>query len=165
MSRQTPFARAFVPWIAEWSRMGLSGTQERVLLLLVSRMESDGRGGWVAWFPRAEMSEVLELSEETVRRAIRHLVEKGAIKRIGKAYSSTVQKYKLMPNYKGGISGHPIKTERGAQSDQKGVPSTPIKGVSPGIPIRTKECASASLSQPSARNRYKQADGTDNAVL
>ena len=161
MSKQTPFARAFVPWVAEWSRMGLSGTQERVMLLLVSRMESDGRDGWVAWFPRAEMADVLGISEETVRRAIRHLVDKGALKRIGKAYNSTAQKYKLMPSYKGGIAGHLINTERGAHGDQKGVPRAPIKGVSTGTPIRKKECASASLSQPSAKEIY----GKNNPIL
>lgn len=161
MSKQTPFARAFVPWVSEWSRMGLSGTQERVLLLLVSRMESDGRGGWTSWFPRAEMADVLGLSEETVRRAIRHLVDKGALKRIGKAYNSTAQKYKLMPAYKGGITGHPNKLERGAQHDHEGVPRTPIKGVSSGTPIRNKECGSASSSQPTAREKY----GINNPVL
>ena len=37
--RRTQFAMAFVPWIEEWQRMELSGTQTRVMLMMASRME------------------------------------------------------------------------------------------------------------------------------
>lgn len=165
MSRQTPFARAFVPWVAEWSRMGLSGTQERVLLLLISRMEPDGKGRWYAWYPRAEMADALGLKEDTVRKAIIALREKGALQTCGKSYSGKCQRYQIMPNAKGYLSV-PTILKKGVPTDaEKGSPGVPKRGVYTGLPIRIKECASASLSQPSARNRYKQADGTENAVL
>ncbi len=165
MSRQTPFARAFVPWIAEWSRMGLSGTQERVLLLLVSRMEPDGRGGFTSWFPRAEMAATLGLSELTIRNAINALVGKGVLKRLGKAYKSTAQKYQIMPTHKGYLTSDPIKTQRGCSGGSKGVAQVVPKGTSPATPLRTKECASASSSQPSAREIYRNKDGSINPVL
>lgn len=165
MSRQTPFARAFVPWVAEWSRMGLSGTQERVLLLLISRMEPDGRGGFTSWFPRTEMASVLGLSELTIKDAINALVRKGALVRLGKSYKSNTQKYQIMPGYKGEVATIPFNGQRGGSGTSNGVALALPKGRSGATPLRTKECASASLSQPSARNRYKQADGTENAVL
>ena len=165
MSRQTPFARAFVPWIAEWSRMGLSGTQERVLLLLISRMEPDGKGRWLSWFPREEMADTLALSETTVRHAVKALADKGAIRRVGKSYNGKAQKYELMPKFKGVVNATPFKVERGTQDGHKGVPETAIKGASTATPLRTKECASASSSQPSAREIYRNKDGSINPVL
>lgn len=165
MSRQTPFARAFIPWIAEWSHMGLSGTQERVLLLLVSRMEPDGRGGFTSWFPRAEMAEVLGLSELTIRNATNALVGKGALRRLGKSYKSTAQKYQIMPECKGYLMGTPINAQRGCSGGSKGVARTVPKGTSPATPLRTKEGASASSSQPSAREIYRNRDGSINPVL
>lgn len=165
MSRQTPFARAFVPWIAEWSRMGLSGTQERILLLLVSRMESDGKGRWYSWYPRVEMADALGLKEDTVRKAIVSLREKGALQTCGKSYSGKCQRYQLMPNVKGCLSV-PTITKKGVPTDaEKGSPDVPKWGVSTGTPLRRKECASASSSQPSAREIYRNKDGSINPVL
>ena len=167
--RQTQFARAFIPWIAEWSKMGLSGTQTRVLLLLASRMEQDEMGHWTAWFPREEMADTLGLSERTIRRTVRILVEKKAISRVGKAYNGIVQKYKIMPAYKGvpimspfkeGVPiMSPFKGERGAQSGRKGVPEKAIKGDTPGTPIRTLECASPSLDSGERKKEKQPADG------
>ena len=165
MSRQTPFARAFVPWIAEWSRMGLSGTQERILLLLVSRMEPDGNGGFTSWFPRAEMAVALDLSELTIKDAINALVRKGALARLGKSYKSTAQKYQIMPVYKGEVVAIPFRDKRGGSDTSNGVAMALPKGRSGATPLRTKECASASSSQPSAREIYRNRDGSINPVL
>jgi DNA-binding MarR family transcriptional regulator len=165
MSKQTRFARAFIPWVSAWSEMGLSGTQERVLLLLISNMEPDGHGGFTSWYPRAEMANVLGLSEVTVKNAINALIRKDAIRRLGKSYRGRAQKYVIMPRSKGVVTSNPNHSERGYSGGPNGVATTVPKGLPTATPSRTLECASASLSQPSARNRYKQADGTDNAVL
>ena len=165
MSKQTRFARAFIPWVSAWSEMGLSGTQERVLLLLISNMEPDGRDGFTSWYPRADMAVALGLSELTIKDAINALIRKGEIKRPGKSYRGRAQKYVIMPHSKGVVTSNPNHSERGGSDTPNGVALALPKGRSTATPSRLLECASASLSQPSARNRYKQADGTDNAVL
>lgn len=161
MSKQTPFARAFVPWVAEWSRMGLSGTQERVMLLLVSRMEPDGNGGFTSWYPRIEMAAALNLSELTIKDAVNALVRKGALIRLGKSYKSTAQKYQIMPGYKGEVVANPFRNKRGGSGTSNGDALTLPKGRSGATPLRKKECAPASLSQPSAKEIY----GKNNPIL
>lgn len=165
MSKGTQFAMAFVPWVESWGEMGLSGTQMRVLLLLMANMQRDKHGNFYAWRQRSEIANILGLREETVRKAISALKDKGAIKIKGKSYSGRCQEYWIMPKIKVALQIPPI-SEKGCPTDaEKGTPHVPKRGVPTGPPIIPIDGASASLSQPSARNRYKQADGTENAVL
>lgn len=97
-AREAPFARAFVAWVAEWQRAGLSGTQERVLLMLCSRMEPDGAGGFTSWYPRGEMAERLGVPPQTVSNAVRALTRRGFLAvaaRARRGARSTV--YRVMP--------------------------------------------------------------------
>lgn len=139
-----PFARAFVPWVAEWQRAGLSGTQERVLLLLISRMEEQGDGSFTTWYPRAEISATLGISPNTARNAIRGLRGKGIIERIKDAGRRACPHYRIMPVEKGTRSAPPFAEKgtrsappflpaethrlRSSEGEQKGYPlSTPSK--------------------------------------
>lgn len=147
MSRQTRFARAFEPWIAEWAEAGLSGTQERVMLLLAANMEHNSRGQFESWMPREEMAEILGLSAVTVRNAIRALVKMGMLKPIGKAYRGMAQKYILMPTGKGYRHRTPIVTKGGATEVRKGVLERSQRGTSTAPPTRTLEGACAAPSR------------------
>lgn len=146
MSKQTRFARAFVPWITEWARADLSGTQERVMLLLIANMQSMGNGKFKAWCPRAEMAELLGLSETTVRNAIRALIRKGMLKKAGAAYNGKAQEYFLMPTGKGYPSSTPITKKRGCCGGTKGGAPEVHKGTSPAPPTRPLEGATTAPS-------------------
>ena len=124
MSRQTRFARAFVPWITEWADAGLSGTQERVMLLLIANMESMGGGRFKSWCPRAEMASALGVSEDAIRKAVRVLIAKGMLKRIGNAHNGKVQQYQIMPP-KGGTTVPPSLREGGTSVPRKGGTAVP----------------------------------------
>lgn len=142
--------------------MKLSGTQMRVLLLLISRMEPDGNGGWVAWYPRDEMAELLGLSERTIHDVMIDLKAKGAIKTYKSSHRGLCQRYQIMPDVKVSAYRHP-KEEKGVPTErQKGCPENVQRGRSTGTPLRkARYGASASLSQPSAeeeerRRRYAE---------
>ena len=165
MSRQTQFAMAYEPWICEWAKAGLSSTQISVMLLLVAYMQEEEDGRFTSWRSRVEMAEMLGKSEKTIRNAVQALKRQGFLLPIGKSYNGRVQKYVVMPTGKGYPHRTPIKSKGCAARGRKGVPERAERVPATAHPIRTSECASASLSQPSARNRYKQADGTENAVL
>lgn len=156
MSRQTRFARAFEPWIAAWSRMKLSGTQERVLLLLIEEMERDANGNFTAWRPRREIADILGLSEETVRQAIKGLKQKGAIQQVGTSRINRCQRYKIMAAKVGGLETPPIIEKRGVYGHQRGGSSTTIEGGTPDPPTRSVEGATAAPSKvlPSAKELY-----------
>lgn len=165
MSKQTRFARAFVPWIAEWADAGLSGTQERVMLLLIANMESMGGGRFKSWCPRAEMASALGVSEDAIRKAVRVLISKGMLKRIGNAHNGKVQQYQIMPP-KGGNNSTPIIEGRGYQRSQKGGNSVPIKGGTAVPPNRLLEGACAAPSRegrPSAGEIDYGARSAENA--
>lgn len=155
-TRQTRFARAFVPWIAEWSRAGLSGTQERVMLLLATHMERGGDGQYTAWMPRSEMAEVLGVSELTVRDAIQKLKRKGMLKMLGGAHCGRAQKYVLMPTGKGYAQRLPIKEKGCAEELKKGVLTHSERVSATAHPSRTLEGATAAPSKvlPSAKELY-----------
>lgn len=162
MASSTQFARTYVPWIEEWARMKLSGTQMRVLLLLISRMEPDGNGGWVAWYPRDEMAELLGLSEVTVRNTLTSLKEKGAIKTLRAAHRGWCQRYQIMPKIKVHPYSKPNQEKGSATEVRKGLPEQCQRVTSTADPLRkARYGASASLSQPSAeeeerRRRYAE---------
>lgn len=152
MSKQTRFARAFEPWIAEWAEVGLSGTQERVMLLLAANMERNAKGQFEAWRPRAEMAEILGVSEVTVRNTVKALARKGLLKPVGKSYKGTVQRYVLMPTGKGYRRSTPIITKGGAVEVSKGVLERSQRGTATAPPTRPLEGASDAPSRvrPSA---------------
>lgn len=151
MSKQTRFARAFEPWIAEWAKAGLSGTQTRVLLLLIANMEESANGQFTSWRPRAEMAEILGLSEITVRNAILALSRLGMIKKVGKAYNGKAQKYLIMPGKKRVPAQQPHSGERVPNLGTKGYLPSVLKGTSTATPTRTLEGASTSYSRSSAK--------------
>lgn len=155
MSRQTRFARAFEPWVSEWSKAGLSGTQERVLLLLIMNMERDGQGEFTAWRSRKEISYMLGLSESQVRKAVRALISKGMIEAVGKSHSGRCQRYKIMPK-KGYPHRAPIYEKGGPEMVKKGALEGSKRGVLSGPPTRSVEGATAAPSKvlPSARELY-----------
>lgn len=122
-AREAPFARAFIAWVAEWQRAGLSGTQERVLLMLCSRMEPDGAGGFTSWYPRGEMAGRLGVPPQTVSNAVRALRRKGflaVLARARRGARSTV--YRVMP-------GHGPVTRRAQPTEDVGYPPGTTKTV------------------------------------
>lgn len=147
MSKQTRFARAFEPWIAAWSRMKLSGTQERVLLLLMAGMERDANGAYTAWRPRREIADILGLSENTVREAIQALKRKGIIEPIGPSHAKCCQRYKIMPRKKGGLQTPPIIEKGWSTGSKKGGLSPSKRVVSTDHPTRSVEGDSPSLGR------------------
>lgn len=152
MSKQTRFARAFEPWIAEWAEAGLSGTQERVMLLLAANMERNSRGEFEAWRPRSEMAAILGKSENTIRNCIQQLVRMGMLERVGESYKSKVQRYVLMP-CKGYRYRVPIETKGYLPSVPKGTSRAVPKGTEGKYPIRPTDgaCAAPSVDgRPSA---------------
>lgn len=151
MSKQTRFARAFEPWIAEWAKAGLSGTQTRVLLLLIANMEESANGQFTSWRPRAEMAEILGVSEYAVRNAISALSNLGMIKKVGKAYNGKAQKYIIMPKPKGYTSSNPINDKGYTSRVRKGTRRSVLKGTPVVYPTRTLEGASTSYSRSSAK--------------
>ena len=153
MSRQTRFARAFEPWIAEWAEAGLSGTQERVMLLLAANMERNSRGEFEAWRPRSEIAAILGKSENTIRNCIQQLVKMGMLERVGESYRSKVQRYILMPR-KGYRNRVPIETKGYRTSVPKGTSRAVPKGTEGRYPTRPLEgaCAAPSVKgRPGAR--------------
>lgn len=154
MSKQTRFARAFEPWISAWSRMKLSGTQERVLLLLIEEMDRDANGNFTAWRPRREMADILGLSEETVREAIRGLKQKGAIEPVGASRINRCQRYKIMAGKVGGVANPPIVEKRGVQRPQRGGSNTPIEGGTTDPPTRSVEGDSPSSGRAVPRKKH-----------
>lgn len=146
MTKATRFARAFEPWIAEWSRLGLSGTQERVLLLLIMNMERDANGEYTAWKPRREISEMLGLSERQVRKAVDALKAKGAIEVVGKSHSGCCQRYRIMPK-KGAPHRVPIYEKGSPERDKKGPLEGPKRVPLSGGPTRSIEGASPSYGR------------------
>lgn len=161
MGKGTQFAMAFVPWVESWSQMGLSGTQMRVLLLLIANMQRDKHGNFYAWRQRSEIAATLGLRDETVRKAIAALKDKGAIKIKGKSYSGRCQEYWIMPKIKVALQ-IPTFSEKGYPTDaEKGTPDVPKRGVSTGHPIIPIDGGSASSGQPTAKQKY----GINNPVL
>lgn len=140
-TRQTPYARAFIPWIAEWHASGLSGTQERVMLLLVSRMGRDSNGWWTSVFPRSEMCSVLGISDKTAKDAVRKLKEKGLISPVGKSHNGTAQRYRIMPRSEGVAYDGPQKNKGVAETVRKGWPERYERGTSTATPLRSKKKA------------------------
>lgn len=154
MSRQTRFARAFEPWIAEWAEAGLSGTQERVMLLLAANMERNGKGQFESWRPRTEMAEILGVSEFTVRDAIQALRRKGMIVKSGYSHRGKAQKYILMPCGKGYPPRQPINEKGSAEALRKGSVSHSQRVSATANPTRPLEGACAAPSsegRPGAR--------------
>lgn len=156
MSKQTRFARAFEPWIAEWSKAGLSGTQERVMLLLAANMERDEKGSFVTIRSRSEIAQILGMSEVTIRNAVKALARKGMIQKVGKAYNGNAQKYVLMPRNKGGAERVQIIDKGGSTENRKGVPQRSRRGTSTAPPIRELDSGSGSLSRPTAQENERQ---------
>lgn len=158
--KRTQFAMAFVPWIEEWQRMELSGTQTRVMLMMASRMERSPEGCW-SYFSRSEMAERLGVSERTVKNAIDSLKKKGALSLKGYGSRGHCQEYWLMPGIdvvygdkpeKGTLTSIP-NVKGYATEGQKGTPgSIPYdkgyaaegrKGTLPSIPPYIPEAYSA----------------------
>lgn len=145
--RGTPYARAFLPWIADWSKAKLSGTQTNVMLLLVSRMERNDRGEWTAVFPRAEICEILGIADTTAKETIRALKRKGLIEIVGKSFNGRCQRYRLMPNsrrvvYAPAYGGSPKTphTNKGESEDVSlGSPDTDGRVICPDTPLRSKK--------------------------
>lgn len=83
--RSGPFAMIYLPWIQVMARAGRDGTtrhgprkgtlpnKHAVLLLLLTRRESDKHGNAWAWYPAAEMAATLGLSVGQVYEATRAL--------------------------------------------------------------------------------------------
>lgn len=152
MSKQTRFARAFEPWIDEWAEAGLSGTQERVMLLLAANMERNSRGEFESWRPRSEMAAILGKSEHTIRNAIQQLVKMGMLEKSGYSHRGKVQTYILMPR-KGYRHRVPIETKGYQTSVRKGTSRTVPKGTKDRYPTRPTDgaCAAPSVDgRPSA---------------
>lgn len=129
------------------------------MLLLVSRMERDERGRWTAVFPRSEMCGVLGLSDKTVKDAVRRLKAHGFIEPVGKSFSGTAQRYRVMPN--GVAPAVPLKgVAREVPQNRKGVAETVRKGwleryergTATATPIRSKKKEGASPA-PSCEGR------------
>lgn len=169
MSKQTRFARAFEPWIAEWSKLGLSGTQERVLLMLIMNMESDSRGEFSAWRPRREVADMLGLSERQVRKAVDALKAKGVIETVGKSHSGCCQRYRIMPR-KGHPQRDPIQEKGSPERAKKGPLGGPKRGPLTGDPTRSVEGATTAPStegRSSARHEvdYERMDEERNRSI
>lgn len=152
MSGQTRFARAFEPWIAEWAEAGLSGTQERVMLLLAANMERNSKGQFESWRPRAEMAEILGVSEYTVRDAIQALRRKGMLVKSGYSHRGKAQKYILMPRGKGYPHRQPINDKGSAEALRKGSVSRSQRVSDTANPTRHLEGAYAAPSREGRRS-------------
>lgn len=145
--------------------MGLSGTQERVMLLLVSRMECDERGVWTAVFPRSEMCGLLGISDKTAKDAVRKLKARGLIEAVGKSFSGTSQRYRIMPHgvapkvpLNGVAPKVPQRHKGVAETVRKGWPERYERGTSTATPIRSKKKEGASTA-PSVEGRPSASEG------
>lgn len=166
MSRQTRFARAFEPWIAEWAEAGLSGTQERVMLLLATNMERNSKGQFESWRPRAEMAEILGVSEYTIRDAIQALRRKGMLVKSGYSHRGKVQKYILMPCGKGYSQRQPINDKGSAEALRKGSVSHSQRvsaTANPTRPLEGARTAPSSEGRPGAGEIDYGAGSAENA--
>lgn len=85
------------PWVDEWARAGLSGTQMTVMLKLCSRLEFDEHGNAHAWYPLEEMAEETGKKPRTLSKAVSSLKEHGFLKQKSKAYNNHVAEYYVMP--------------------------------------------------------------------
>lgn len=149
--------------------MGLSGSQVSVMLLLCSRMETDGGGTWFGWYPRSKIAETLGMSERTVADIMTKLKRKGAISTRGKAFSGRCQTYWLMPGEKGIALGKP-KSQKGSSAQQthyvkgsaaereKGLPQDVKRVGSTLYPLRRKKKEGASTA-PSVEGRPSASEG------
>lgn len=165
MGKGTQFAMAFEPWVREWSEAGISSTQMSVMLLLIARMQSDGDGRFTTWRSRVEMADVLGKSEKTVRNAVQALKRKGFLLPIGKSFNGKAQQYVVMPTGKGYPHRTPIRVKGCAVEGRKGVPKRAERVPRTAHPLIQSDGASASSSQPSAREIYRNRDGSINPVL
>ncbi len=165
MGKGTQFAMAFEPWVREWSEAGISSTQMSVMLLLIARMQSDGDGRFTTWRSRAEMADVLGKSDRTIKNAVLALKQKGFLLPIGKSYNGKAQQYVVMPTGKGYPQRNPIQLKGVATEGRKGLPERARRGPSTATPLIQSDGASASSSQPSAREIYRNKDGSINPVL
>lgn len=121
------------------------------MLLLIANMERNTNGQFESWRPRAEIAEILGVSEYTVRDAIQALRRKGMIVKSGYSHKGKVQKYILMPSGKGYAHRLPINDKGLAQALTKGSVSHSQRYSATANPTRTLEGASTSYSRSSAK--------------
>lgn len=117
------------------------------MLLLVANMERNGKGQFETWRPRAEMAEILGVSEYTVRDAIQALRRKGMLEKSGYSHRGKVQKYLLMPRGKGYPQRQPINDKGLAEALTKGSVSHSQRYSATANPTRTLEGACAAPSR------------------
>ncbi|OUO46005.1 hypothetical protein B5F79_08645 [Olsenella sp. An285] len=96
-NRRGPFSRLYGPWLDRLAGTGAGRAQTLVLLCLCERLEFDKHGNATAWYPRAELAERLEVTEDSVSKAVSGLIEKRliSVKRTGHKGRTTV--YNVFP--------------------------------------------------------------------
>ena len=136
------------------------------MLLLAANMERNGKGQFESWRPRAEMAEILGVSEYTVRDAIQALRRKGMLVKSGYSHRGKVQKYILMPRGKGYPQRQPIYDKGSAEALRKGSVSHSQRVSATANPTRHLEGACAAPSRegrPSAERFDYGAMSAENA--
>lgn len=130
-----------VPCIRPLMEAGVLTRQGAVLqLLLLHRFAGKGGKIWMS-YPRERIADELGVTPESVRNAVKYLVDKGVIRTVVMGYKGKASVYELNPDLlqSKGVPGEPPNDSKGVPGAPKGGAGTPNRGCPEHPPTRTSK--------------------------